>query len=331
MRPIAEQVIVITGASSGIGRATALDAARHGAKVVLAARGAEALETVRQEIDGLGAQAIAVPTDVAVAAEVETLAQTAVERFGRIDTWVNDAAVTIYGEFLEIAPEEFQRVLDTNVMGVVHGCRAALQRMRQQDGGGTIVNIASGLADRSVPLQTAYCASKHAVRGFSEALRVELEHAGIPVRVAVIKPASIDTPFFAHARSKMGVEPRPVPPVYDPSLVAGAILHAATHDVRELSVGGASAAMSTLEKISPRLLDLQLKVVGYPAQQTDQPAHNGDDNLDRGSPGPGAIRGGWNGRRLSAYTWYKLHPRARPALLGGAAVAGLLTVRARRD
>jgi len=330
MRSIVQQVIVITGASSGIGRATALAAARRGARLVLAARGVEALDGARREAEAFGADVIAVPTDVSDYAAVEALGAAAVARFGRIDTWVNNAGVSVYGEFVDVDPAEFRGVIDVNVMGVAHGSRVALLQMRGQDGGGTIVNIASGLGDRSVPLQSAYSASKHAVVGFDEALRVELQHGGVPVRVTTIKPASIDTPFFRHARAKTGVEPSPVPPVYDPDLVAAAILHAATHPVRELSVGGAGAALSSLEKISPRLVDLQLRLVGYRSQQTDQPTNGRPDNLDSSVPGPGSVRGGWGGRRLSVYTSAKMLSFVRPVVFGGAAVAGLLTSRSRR-
>ncbi len=167
------------------------------------------------------------------------------------------------------------------------------------------------------------------MNGFSEALRVELEHAGLPIRVAVIKPASIDTPFFHHARSKTGAAPQPFPPVYDPDLVAEAILYAATHPVRELPVGGASAALSTMEKVAPRLLDWQLKLTGYPLQQEDAPK-TGPDNLFAGSPGPGSIRGGYDGRRLSFYTLFRLRPIVRQAVFAAAALAGLATARTRR-
>ena len=331
MRPVAEQVIVITGGSSGIGRATAQAAARQGAKVVIAARGTEALEAARREVEAAGGEVIAVPADVADFAQVEALGRQTVERFGRIDTWVNDAAVSIYGEFVDVEPEEFRRVIEIDVMGTVHGAKVALAQMRTQPEGGTIVNISSGLGDRAVPLQSAYCAAKHAINGFSEALRVELEHAGIPVRVSVIKPASIDTPFFQHARSKMGAAPKPVPPVYDPDLVAEAILYAATHPVRDLPVGGASAGLSALEKIAPRLMDWQLKLVGYPTQQADEPRlPTQPDNLFAGSSGPGSIRGGHGGRRVSLYTWLKLHPTIRQVVLAGVAIGGIIATRSRK-
>ncbi len=325
-RPLDQQVIVITGASSGIGRCTAIEAGRRGAKVVLAARGAEALETARQEVEAAGGEALVVPTDVADFGQVEALGRRAVERFGRIDTWFNNAGISVHAEFAQTTPEEFRRIVDVNLMGEVYGAMVALRHMGEA--GGTIVNMASVEADRALPLHAAYAAAKHAVEGFSEALRVELEHAGSPVRVSVIKPASIDTPFFQHERTKTGVQPRPVPPVYDPRLVAEAVLHAAVRPTRELTVGGFGAVLGTSEKLSPRLVDLQLRLAGYPAQQTEEPkAEAAPDNLFAASPGPGAIRGGWDGRRASLYTTLQLRPGLRRAALGGAALAGLALAR----
>lgn len=328
-RPIGEQVMVITGASSGIGRATAIMAGGLGAKVVLAARGRDALEAARQEVATAGGEALAVPTDVADAAQVTELGRRAVERFGRIDTWVNNAGVSAYGVFAASPPDEFRRVIEVNLIGVANGARAALDHLSAE--GGTIVNVASALADRAVPLQAAYCASKHGIKGFSDALRVELEHDNVPVGVAVIKPSSMDTPLFHHAQTRMGVMPRPFPPTYDPDLVAEAILYAATHPVRELAVGGAAVGLGLLQRLSPRLLDAQLRLAGFRAQQTDHPkGADAPDNLAAGAPGPGSVRGGYGGRRFSLATWLALHPAAGRGILAGTAVAGLLTSRRRR-
>ena len=331
MRPVGEQVIVITGGSSGIGRATAIAAGRQGAKVVLAGRGADALEAAGVEVETAGGQALTVPTDVAAADQVAELGRRAVARFGRIDTWVNNAAVTAYGTFADSPPDEFRRVVEVNLVGTANGTRVALDHLRAE--GGTIVNVASGLGERAVPLQAAYCASKFGVRGFSESVRVELEHDSVPVRLSVIKPASMDTPLFRHARTRMGVEPRPVPPVYDPELVAEAILYAATHPVRELAVGGASAGLRWFQQLSPRLLDAQLRVAGFRAQQeVDHPkGPEAGDNLEAASAGPGAVRGGYGGRRFSLGSWLGMHPAARRgAATGAAAVAGLISARSRR-
>lgn len=326
LRPIGEQVIVITGGSSGIGRATAIEAARRGARVVIAARGEEALGATLREIEAAGGQVLAVPTDVADFARVRELGRRAVERFGRIDTWVNNASVSIYAEFAQITPEEFGQVLQINLMGQVHGAMVALEHLKER--GGAIVNVGSGLGDRAVPLQTPYSASKFGSEGFSEALRTELEHGGVPIQVAVIKPSSIDTPFFRHARTKMGVKPAPVPPVYDPALVAAAILHAATHPVRDLQVGSAAFAMA-LQQAAPQLFDWFLERFGPRLQQTDEPKGAADpDNLFGPLPEPGAIRGEFGGTRFSPYTWLRLHPRARNAALGGSlALAGLAAAR----
>lgn len=331
MRPINEQVIVITGGSSGIGRATALVAVGRGAKVAIAARGTDALHATRLELEGAGGEVLAVPTDVADFAQVEGLGQRAVERFGRIDTWVNAAAVSVYGELANVEPEEFRRVIEVDLLGTAYGTKVALALMRGQPEGGTIVNVSSGIGDRAVPLQSAYAAAKHGVNGFGEALRVELNHAGSPIRVATIKPASIDTPFFRHARSKMGAAPAPMPPVYDPDLVAAAILHAATHPVRELSVGGASAVLSALENVAPALMDLGLRLTGYRTQQENGPKPPTEpDNLFVGSPGPGSIRGDHGGRRFSLYTALAMRPPLKQVACAAAALAGIALARSRR-
>ena len=323
MKPIGEQVIVITGGSSGIGRATARLAAGQGAKVAVVARGEEALDATKAELRRSGSGALAFTCDVADAAGLQRVAEQVGALWGRIDTWVNAASVSVYGNFVDIPADEFDRVIAVDLLGLANGMRVALARMRQQSDGGTIVNISSGLGDRSVPLQSAYCAAKHAVNGLSEAVRTELEHEGWPIRIAVIKPASIDTPFFKHARSRMETAPKPIPPVYDASLVAEAILHAAVHPIRDLPVGGASAALSALEKVSPRLLDLQLKVVGYPMQKDDTiDAAATPDNLWAGSVGSGSVEGGYNGRAFSLYQWLRLTPAGRGAAVAGAAAVG---------
>lgn len=327
-RPLAEQVIVITGGSSGIGRATALAAARAGARVVIAARGAEALAAAEREIAAAGGEVLAVGADVADYAQVEELGRRAVARFGRIDTWVNNASVSIYGELAETTPEEFRQVIHVNLLGVVHGTMVALAHLPET--GGAIVNVSSGLGERSVPLQTAYCATKAGVIGFDEALRSELVHAGRPIQVATVKPSSINTPFFAHARTKRGVQPRPFPPVYDPGLVATAILHAATHPARDVPVGGAGALLTALEQIAPRLLDRALALFAYPAQLTDKPkGAAGPDTLFAGSSGPGAIRGEFRATTRSPHLWLTLHPFARRAAVAGVAAVGLVLARRR--
>ncbi len=331
MGPVSEQVWVITGGSSGIGRATALAAGAEGARLVLAARGEAALTAARREVEDAGGEVLVVPTEVADFSQVAELGRRAVERFGRIDSWVNAAAVSVYGEFLDLPIEEIRRVVEVTLLGTVHGTKVALDQMRRQPGGGTVINVSSGLGDRAFPLQSAYSLAKYGVNGLGDALRVELAHAELPLRVATIKPASIDTPFFAHARSRMGVAPQPVPPVYAPELVAAAVLHAAMHPVRELAVGGAASGLGLVARLSPRLLDGSLRLLGYSSQQTNDPElPAAEDNLFAPVDGPGAVRGGWEGRRFSLGTWLGTRPAARSVLLGGAVVGLAALGRGRR-
>src|SRR5918911_4142274 len=253
-RPLNDQVAVITGASSGIGRETALHFARAGASVVAAARNQTALEEVARQVERLGGKAKTVPTDVAHWEQVQRLSSVAVDSFGRIDTWVNNAAVSAYGTVEQMEVEEIQRIVQVNLMGQLHGTKAALQQMRRQ-GQGTIVNVASALAERSVPLQAAYCASKHGIKGFTESLRLELESEGSPINVALILPSSINTPLFRHARSKLGVMPMPIPPIYEPRVVAEVIVETAQRPQPHIVVGGAGKSLLVAQRLAPRLLD----------------------------------------------------------------------------
>ena len=294
-RPVAEQVVVIVGASTGIGRATALEFAAKGARVVCAARGTLALETLAQQIHRNGGDALPVPTDVADVAAVRALAHVAEQHYGRIDTWVNTAAVGVWGRVEDITAEEFDRVMRVNFLGHVHGVHAALPALRRS--AGTIIGISSAEGVRAVPLQGPYIASKFALRGFYDCLRMELAQDGSPVTVTTILPASTDTPFFEHARSKLGVMVKPPPPVYAPSVVAANIVYAATNPRREIPVGGSAVVFLLGQRLSPALFDALLSVrrVGVGSQRTDRP-DNGLDNLDRPMDGTGRVRGrhpGW--------------------------------------
>lgn len=303
-RPIAEQVIVITGASSGIGRATALEAARRGARVVLAARNAVDLEAAAEACRQAGAEAFAVPTDVTDLEQVEALALRAVDAFGRIDTWVNNAAVTLFGTFRDTPAEDFRQIMEVNFMGQIHGAKAALPFLEET--GGALICMGSALSDRSAPLQTGYSATKHAIKGWVDGLRVELKKDGSPIRVTLIKPATINTPFYEKARSYLGVQPRSIPPFYAPEPVADAVLHAATSDERELFVGGAGKLLSLAERISPRFVDLQFRLTGFSNQLTDTPrTPDSPNNLYAPVDNDGGIRGEFTDqeRRGSAYTW----------------------------
>jgi NAD(P)-dependent dehydrogenase (short-subunit alcohol dehydrogenase family) len=215
LRPLGEQVVVLTGASSGIGRVTAVEFGRRGASVVLAARNEQALQAAAREVEAAGGRAHVVVTDVADAAQVSRLAEEAARRFGRIDTWVNNAAVSEYGTIEQISLEEIERIVAVNLLGTIYGIKAALPHLRRA-GGGAIVNVGSVLSDRAVPLQSTYCATKHAVKGFTEAVRMELERERAGIHLTLIKPAVINTPYYNHARTRMRVEPRAMFPVYEP-------------------------------------------------------------------------------------------------------------------
>jgi NAD(P)-dependent dehydrogenase (short-subunit alcohol dehydrogenase family) len=327
-RPVSNQVIVITGASSGIGRETAVMLGERGASVVLAARNEAALHEVAKEIDRLGGVAQVVVTDVAEWSQVERLAQAAVDRFGRIDTWVNNAAVSAYATVEELTVEEIERVLQVNLLGQIYGMKAVLPHLARQ-GQGTIINVASALAERGVPLQAAYCAAKHGVKGFTEALRVELarDHPGITV--TLILPSSINTPLFSHARSKLGVKPQPIPPVYEPRVVAETILFAAEHPRRTIVAGGSGKLLVQAEKLSPTLLDWYLlqNERGFTQQRTDQP-DDGQDNLFAPMSGTGSATGefGQRAQATSLYTRHlELHPNRKRAL-NAAVLAGLVAL-----
>jgi short-subunit dehydrogenase len=321
-RPLREQIVVVTGASSGIGRATAVGLGERGASVVLAARNRQALEEAAAETERAGGHALAVPTDVAEWEQVRDLARAAVARFGRIDTWVNNAAISSYGTVEQMDVDEIHRMVQVNLMGQIHGMKAALSQMRSQ-GSGTIINVASALAERSVPLQAAYCATKHAVKGFTESLRLELEGDGVPVDVVLVMPSSINTPLFRHARSKIGVKPMPIPPVYEPRVVAEAIARLAERPQRQAVVGGAGKAMVIGQRLSPNLLDrYMLWRRQMVTQQMTQEPDDGVDNFDQPVPGKGSAEGdfGRKSKGTSPYTRYlELNPNAkRVALLAAA-------------
>jgi short-subunit dehydrogenase len=329
-RALGQQVVVVTGASSGVGRETALQVAQAGGSVVVAARNTEALESLATEVARLGGAATTVPTDVSEWSEVEALAQRALDEHGRVDTWVNCAAVALYGTVAELDVAEIDRVLDVILKGQIYGMKAALSVM-QPAGTGTIINVASALGVRSVPLQAAYCAAKAGIRGFTQSLRMELEHEQVPVRVCTVLPSSINTPLFDHARSRMGVKPKPVPPIYEPSVVASAILAVAQRPQDEVVVGGGGKMLTLVERLAPRLADRLLLGPGktWSKQRTSE-SDDGVDNLFTASRGPGAVGGdfGSKAKSSSLYTeLLELHPhRIRIAL----AAAGLVGYRALR-
>jgi short-subunit dehydrogenase len=268
-RNLNEQVVVITGASSGIGRVTARMFASRGARVVVGSRNIEALNDLVREIDESGGVALAVQTDVTRRDQVERLAESAINHFGCIDTWVNNAGVSIYATFDKLADDEIRRVMDVNFMGTVYGMQAALSAMRAS--GGTIINVASVAGKRAIPLQNVYSASKFAVVGISEAVRSEIINEGLDINVCTVCPPSINTPFFDHARTKEGFAPKPPAPVYEPETVAEAIISCAERPEREVLIGSAGKGFAIINTLAPALADWFFGKAGRALQLTDEP------------------------------------------------------------
>ena len=318
LKPIAEQVVVITGASSGIGLATARAAAAKGATVVLSSRDAVDLRESLEEIRARGGSASSHVADVGDPAAMRALAEAAVGEFGRIDTWVNNAGVSIYGLIEDVPLEDAHRLFQTNYWGVVHGSLAALPHLRER--GGALINIGSVLSETGYPLQGHYAASKHAVKGFTDSLRLEVEKEGAPVVVTLVQPAAIDTPYPEHARNYLATEPQHVPPVYHPDVVADAILSCAVRPHRNLRVGGSAKLFTATEKLAPRLAD-RMKMSHFEGQHADLPPRD-DDTLFEPRPGDGRVRGNYPGlvRRSSTYTAMAQRPATAAAMLGLAAL-----------
>lgn len=330
LKPIAEQTIVITGASSGIGLATALAAAAKGARVVLAARGSEALDQAVQRIRDAGGESIGVPVDVGVEADLRRLARTAIDRYGGFDTWVNNAGVDIWGRLDEVDEADHRRLFETNFWGTVHGSLVALEHLKRH--GGALINVGSVASDHPYPLQGMYSASKQAIRGFTDTLRMEVEQEGVPVSITLIKPAAVGTPLARHARNYFDREAQLPPPLYAPEEVAKAILHAASHPRRDVFVGGTAKAMSVLAARVPRLADLIGERVLAPRQLADRPATRHEDNLHHHSVGDASVHGDQAARlHTSLYTRLSLRPGVAAAALGAGAgaIAGIVLSRRR--
>jgi short-subunit dehydrogenase len=318
-----EKVVVITGASAGVGRAAARRFARDGAKLALVARGRAGLDGARKEAEELGATVLTLPVDVADPVAVEAAASAVEETLGPIDVWVNDAMVTIYGEFADIEPEEFKRATDVTYLGTVWGTKAALKRMVPRDRG-SIVQVCSAMSYRGIPLQAPYCGAKHAIKGFTESVITELLHHHSKVQISMVQLPGLNTPQFTWGRTKLPKQTQPVPPIYQPEVAAEAIHWCATHKRRELYVGLPTVYTILGEKLAPWLVDRYLAKTAYGSQETDQKLRPDDhDNLfqpvdeDRGAHGPFERRAHSHSLQL----W--LATRRRSIAAGAAVLAAL--------
>ena len=331
LKSIDQQVVVLVGCSSGIGRQTARRFAERGARIVLSGRDERALADVLDDVRSLGAtDAVAVVADVADPAAMVEVARRAEEAFGRVDSWVQTAAVSVYATAEETTPEEFRRVIEVNLLGQVHGALAALPALRRA-GGGALIEISSVEAEIALPYQSAYSASKHGMAGFLRSLRIELKAEGAPIAVTQIMPAGIDTPLFMNARSKLGVLPKPTAPVYDPDVVADQVLWAAEHPSGDLFAGGAGWAFALMRRAAPGPFEALMARVGMPAQRSDVPeGPDAVDNLAAPTPLTDTVRGGFGGRSFSVTNVVQRVPGIVRAAAVAAAVGGVLLIR-RRD
>jgi NAD(P)-dependent dehydrogenase (short-subunit alcohol dehydrogenase family) len=326
------KVVVITGASAGVGRATAHEFAREGARIGLIARGRAGLEAAKQEVEERGGQALVLPTDVADAGAVEAAAVEVEKNFGPIDVWVNNAMTSVFSPIKEMTPEEFKRVTEVTYLGYVYGTLTALKRMLPRDRG-VIIQVGSALAYRGIPLQAAYCAAKHAIQGFCDSLRCELIHDQSNVRVTMIQMPALNTPQFEWVKSKLSNKAQPVPPIYQPEVAAEAIVYASHHPRREIYVGMPTVEAIVGNKLAPGLLDRYLARNGFASQQTNQ-KEDGHRANNLWEPVDGSEDHGTHGsfdsraRNWSPQLWTDLHRGwmavAAAGVLGAGIVGGLL-------
>lgn len=332
LKPINQQVVAVVGASSGIGRSTALEFAKQGATVVVSARSEAGLNSLVDEISHFGGEAWAVPADVADCEQVRAVADKTAERYGRLDTWVHLAATAVFAPFEQVTPQEFKRVIEVNLMGQVYGAMAALPHLRRE-GRGALIHVSSVEARRSLPLQSSYAASKHAIEGFLDSLRVELQHDNVPISVTNVMPATINTPFYNKGLTKLGVKPTGVPPYYQPDLVAKSILHVAEHPTRDIIVGDVGRALDLLQKLSPHFVDWVLKTVAIEGQHTPTVKYETDPhNLYEPIEGYDRAEGDFSGETIPSFLdlldW---HPAIKWGTLAGIGALALWATQGLRD
>lgn len=329
LKPLNEQVAVVFGASSGIGRATALQMAQGGAKVVVAARSESALQSLVQEIETAGGTAIYVVADVVEVAQIEAVADAAVAKFGRIDTWIHCAAAAVYAKFEELTPEEFSRVIDVTLKGAAYGAMVALPHLKKE--GGALIQVGSVESLVGIPYQSAYGSAKHGMKAYLDVLRIELDHDNIPVSVTNIMPTGINTPFYNNARTKIGVKPVAPPPLYQPGIVAKAICAAAVKPIPEIIIGGGGWIFAISKRFAPHLTDLFLRLVTFKLQKTDEekPA-DAPTNLYE-TLNESRVEGDYDkSRGTSLVTYLETHPSLRTALAYGVLLGGLALVSRRK-
>jgi short-subunit dehydrogenase len=326
-----DREVVVTGASAGVGRAAAREFGKHGAKVALLARGEQGLENARAEIEAAGGEALCIPTDVADPEQVEAAAVRVERELGPIDIWVNDAIAVIFSPFKNIEPGDFKRSTEVCYLGAVYGTKAALKRMLPRERG-TIVQVGSALSYRAIPLQSAYCGAKHAIRGFSDSVRTELLHDGSNVHITMVQLPAVNTPQFNVSKTTLPKHPQPVPPIYQPEVPARAIYWAAHQRRREVWVGLSSTIVIAGNKLLPGLGDWYLAKTGYDSQQTDEPVEeNRPDNLYEPVPGDHGAHGDFEeeSHEESPQLWATEH-LGLVALAGGAGMLATAALIGRR-
>lgn len=302
------RVVVVTGASSGVGRAIVRELGAHRARVALIARGVDGLAGAAEDVKAAGGEPLVLPLDVANATAVEEAAAAVVERWGRIDVWINNAMVSVFSPIAEMRPDEYRRVTEVNYLGAVYGTCAALRYMRPRDAG-HIIMIGSALAYRSIPLQSAYCAAKSAMRGFTDSLRCELIHDHSNIKVTMVQLPAINTPQFDTVRNRLGKHAQPIPPIYQPEIVARAVMHVMDHPTRELWIGWPTIKALVGQRVIPGLLDRYLARMAYAGQVTDELPPTFVDNVDEPLPGDRGAHGAFDRRAHAAspQLWLRVH------------------------